>query len=593
MKKTFLGAAAVFAGAPILAVGLGVPAAWANRMLPPVVPTVPVPAPVAPAAPPTRIISVCAGPCIAISVFLVYLATLSHNYDGDGIQFAMDVESGDLANLLVPNHMLYPLFGLWFFRGWQFFGWQQGALLPLQVLSALGGALSVGLMYAVSRRLTNSISITIASVVAVGFGVSYGMWVYSTDAESVTIPLALSMLVLLCLIPRHNSKEGLGPLITGLVCSLSILTYQTGVILVLVVIVGYCMDARLTRSVRFQRVSLFLLVSGLITALAYLLVAYFVFGITGWKSLLDWQFHLSRLGLWGKPSLLSFVEGWKAFYGALAGYPKRSNVLDVIVVVIVALVVIIPFGFAFALRKRLTISHRRSLGILVTWSLLYAAFAIYWVAGDISFWVPVLVPWWLLAGMVLSVRIYRIDGVGDPLPRHQPHSYIVATSILTALLLARNLFNIILPNLETNHSYLIAMSVKEHTSPSDLIVTTGGNDCLFLTIPYFAQRETVSLFHQFLNAEKVDQPPSPWIVSPSAAGGVGGGLDKGEVFAKVDRMIREIHLHGGRVFLVGTQPGQDLLWSSLQDVDLTKEDFKHFNTKRAWQAYGEDILEII
>ena len=375
----------------------------------------------------------------------------------------------------------------------------------------------------------------------------------------------------------------------GLLCTFAILTLQTGVILVVVVVFAYVTDDRLDGVERARQILSFLIVSGVVTTAFYLSVAHLVFGVTDLRGLLDWQFHLSETGLWGRPTLMSVAQGGKAFFAAVAGYPKRDSIFELVASLIVVAVVVAPIAVALGSLRRLLSSHRRLLTIVVTWALLYAAFAIYWVADDISFWVPVLVSWWLLGALVLSDRMSDVTSVDGEPARRGHHWYIASLMMVITLVAIRNFVSVISPNIDPNHPYLVAMSVKEHTTPNDLIITTGGDDNLFLSIPYFAHRTTFSLFHQILN---VDQAPSPWVIASSTADGIQNHPDKAAAFAKADRLIHETQLRGGHVFLVGTEPGQSLHWSSLEGAGLAPEDLKHFTTKPAWNADGEAYLEI-
>lgn len=135
---------------------------------------------------------------LSAAPFLLYLCTLSKSYFGDGLQRSMLIENGDLESILAPSHMLYPLMGLGFYN---VAGWHGGALVPLQVLSALGCSLR-RLMYLISARVTKS-QIRSLSVAAM-FAVSAGFWVYSTDAESVAPPFVLYLFLLYAII-LHNA----------------------------------------------------------------------------------------------------------------------------------------------------------------------------------------------------------------------------------------------------------------------------------------------------------------------------------------------------------------------------------------------------
>jgi hypothetical protein len=521
---------------------------------------------------------------VAAVAFFVYACTLSRQYMGDGIQFAVSVESASLLSLLQPNHMLYPLTGLWFFRAWQWLGWQGGALLPLQVLSAAAGAVCVGLMYRLADRLSGNA--TIGLLISLGFGASYGMWAYSTDAEAVTVPLVWSLLVIGGVLVTPAQHPSRGPVILGLLCALAVITYQTGVLLTAPVVAGYLMPRDSPLAARVRRAAAFLLVSGLCSLSIYLLVAFTVFGVRSWHGLLDWQFHMADLGLWGKWSSRGVAQGGYAFLRTFAGYPdlgpgsrtfsylaeatlpQRAAFAAYYSVVLGAVV-----ALCWAVIKRWDAlkSRRRELAVLVSYGLSYGLFATYWVPGDVQFWVPVSAAWWLVASVVLATpgppAGVRLNDTG----RASTPSIRVAGAGV-AILAAANLVTTVAPNREIgrNRAYQITQSIRDRTSPQDLIVTTGG-DALFLYVPYFAERQTVSLYHQVLHSKR----------------------SKASVFDAVRQRARDTWSGGGRVFLAGAWPGQDVWWDSLEAVGLSRRDLLRLHTVQAWGVEGEEIREIV
>lgn len=78
-------------------------------------------------------------------------------------------------------------------------------------------------------------------------------------------------------------------------------------------------------------------------------------------------------------------------------------------------------------------AHLSRAGALTTWTVLYAAFAVYWVPGDLTFWIPVLVAWWLLVAQVLTIV--------KPKKKH-----LVAVAAGVVLLLVLNAVFLILPH---------------------------------------------------------------------------------------------------------------------------------------------------
>jgi hypothetical protein len=129
-----------------------------------------------------------------------------------------------------------------------------------------------------------------------------------------------------------------------------------------------------------------------------------------------------------------------------------------------------------ALRGRRTLweGHRRTLTALAVWSALYAAFAWYWVPGDVTFWVPVTAAWWTLVGLELSSL---------PSPRATRRSTRAALAVALALF-ALNASLAILPRrfLPPAHPRHVAREVGGRVPPDALVIFEGeGMESLYLT----------------------------------------------------------------------------------------------------------------
>jgi hypothetical protein len=528
------------------------------------------------------------GLVLAILALFIYLGTLSRQYQSDGVQFALVVENENPQELIEANHLLYPMVGMWFYQVWRFVGWQGGALIPLQVFSAIGGALSVGLVYGICSRITNSRPIS--ALIALGFGISHGTWIYSTDSEVVTFSLIGPLLVLFILIKSSVSHDRFHSMVVavtlGLLCSLSIISYQTNILLIPVIVVGFLLERASEWRSRLNATMLFLVVTASVTASIFLLFAYIEFGRTDFESFSRWVFHISQVSLWGNPSIGSLVTGGYGFLKSVAGFSglspgsrtsfflaEASGIQPILwgcFYSIVLVAVLFPIFLAYRQRKHLAL-RQREFFILATWGLFYGVFAVYWVPGDVQFWMPVLIVWWLLVGFLLtSVKVSAFADTRFPFKSLERTTALLAAGVVLLFLI--NLFASILPNLSLsqNRAYQIAQSVEEHTLPQDLIITTGG-DSLYLYIPYFGHRKTETVLQQLLYP----------------------GATKEGVFRSIAQKIAETNEVGGRVFLVGVYPGKDVWWDTLRDIGVTRKDFETFTTISAWSIQGEEVREVL
>ncbi len=548
------------------------------------------------AGPRARLLGDHAAYAIAAAAALLYGVTLSRHHTGDGLILARAVETLSGADLLVPHRLLTQPLGQAFYRSWQAAGWTDNALIPLQAVSALGGGMCVGLVYAIGCRLAGRSPI--AGTSAAGFGVSCGTWLYSTDAESITIPLALMLGVLWWLL-RATPAAAMRPqhaIITGLGSGLAILTYFTSAFLLPAAAAAYLLTPRAPRWTRLRQVVITVGCMLLVTAPVYLALLYVVFGVRDWQGLAQWRLYGGAPGpgelLYGRLVPESVPHGIYGFLRALASYPglelgtstmyylSRVSWPERLMLegwyAVLLTIVALPLGMAAARWPTLRRSHARSLGVLSAWSFGYAAFATYWVPGDPQFWLPVLAAWWLLVGVVLS---------SADTPASTPHgarsarfhlpgpSLRAAAIALVGLLAIVNFAAFVLPNrdLAGNRPYAIAMSIKARTSENDLILT-GGSDTLFLYVPYFADRRTISVFHILLG-------------TPADRTGV--------VLDGINRDVAQVTGAGGRVLVAGAEPGRND-WPHLGgQVEATRAYFRGLKTAPAWDVAGESILEVI
>ncbi|BBY63353.1 hypothetical protein [Mycolicibacterium helvum] len=533
---------------------------------------------------------------ITAALFVLYVCTLSRTYFGDGLQFALLIENGDLESILAPNHMLYPLIGLGFYRAWQIVGWDGGALLPLQVLSAVGGAGSAGMMYLIGVKITRS-QIQSAWVAAI-FAVSAGVWVYSTDAESVTLPLLFSLLLLYAIVADRDPARLTSPLILGALVFLSLATYETGILLVVPVLAGYLLATEMTWRLRARQSLLFILFSGGPSLILYVLVAVIVARVRSLQGFLDWHFALSEMGLWGKPSLSTPVKGAIAVVKNLGGYPgmqqeswpswfsaAATGQRALMVLSTVAISAAFLFSIVLIVRRRRFIldHHRRTLGVFLAWIAVYSAFAFYWVASDPSFWTPALVPWWLLIGIAVFANTAPEESAEET---HGPWTQGVRlVAVFMVVFLLALLFSIA-PRMRPDCANQVTMSIGRATGPNDLVITSGW-ESYFLTVPYLAHRNTISVYHWMLNSV----PDSPWAVRPTQGAVIAGRRSKADVFNEIAERASDVRERGGKVLLVGVPAGQKE-WSFAEAIGLHKEDFSFFTTRPGWTVCGEDVLEV-
>src|SRR5437867_2940712 len=114
---------------------------------------------------------------ITVACLALFLPFLSLQYDTNGLVEASAVEAGDLLH---KNHLLYRVVAYLAYRGLLHAGYSGKAILVLQSINALCGALGVGFAYVTYRRATNSALAAIAGTTLLACSFVY--WLFSTDA---------------------------------------------------------------------------------------------------------------------------------------------------------------------------------------------------------------------------------------------------------------------------------------------------------------------------------------------------------------------------------------------------------------------------
>jgi len=429
---------------------------------------------------------------ISTLALLIYLVTLSRHYTADSLLFALAIENGGIEALIDPTHiLLHPLGWIWY-QMWRLAGWVQGSLIPLGVLNALAGAICVGLLYSLARRMLRSD--LIAGIVAAGFALSGGLWFLSVEAEFVTVPLVLALLVLwLTLVPSETLlRMPLYPVIVGLAAAVSILSFVNNIFLVPVVIIGLWLRTEITVRRRWRAIFLFIIVTFLF-ALPIMLASIALWTRGDWSRVVQLFGGgvYGQLGLFNIPQgLYAFLRTFALFQGLamndstelfLAGASAGQKLGFAGYYSMIALIVAVPLLMALAERRYLWSNYQREVVVLFVWSILYAAFGFYWVPGDISFWLPLLVAWWLLLGFVLAARAGSAN-------RIQLAYYLLPITFVTAIAIANSIM-VIWPRreLSSNPYYLAANEVASQTMPGDMVAADATNiESIYLV--YFADR---------------------------------------------------------------------------------------------------------
>lgn len=423
---------------------------------------------------------------VAALTFLLYALTLSRNPSGDSLGIALGIWWE--RYLFDPTHLLIHPLGWLFYQPWRLAGWSEGPLFPGQVLNAAAGALCAALVAALAGRLTGSRSL--AALAGLGFALSGGAWLLSTDAEYATVSLALALLVLWALLaaPILQASRPRYAVLLALGTGLAIFGYLSSALLVPVVVTGLLLDERLDPPLRRRQVRLYLAVLLLAVLPVYGAVVA-VWGGAGGASppLAAWLRPLANYarvapldlghGVYSLlRSLALFPQLW--LYGSSAAFLRQVSTGQqagfVAYYLLVLVLAVAPLALVWTWRRKLWPRQRRPLVVLAVWAACYSLFAVLWVPGDLTFWLPVLASWWLLVALVLE--------------RAGQRALVIAAGLTLALTVV-NLTVEILPrhDLARNRYLPLALAIRDFTAPGDAVLTRG-DDPLGLYAVYYSGR---------------------------------------------------------------------------------------------------------
>jgi len=233
---------------------------------------------------------------VTFTSLALFLPFLSLQYDINGLIEASAVESGQIFH---KNHMLYRIVGHIAYRGLQVTGYSGRAIVVLQTINAVCGALGVGLAYSTYKRAANNTPAALAGTLL--FACSFICWLFSTDAAYITLAAMFagaSMAVLL------QMRSPVRAVIAGVLTTLSILTWQASVFLIPALnVLSFQFRPHLSRQARLRDAAIYTGTACITSGLAYTFVGFAQDGIMSISSLVRWFASYGEGGtlpMWGK-----------------------------------------------------------------------------------------------------------------------------------------------------------------------------------------------------------------------------------------------------------------------------------------------------
>lgn len=505
--------------------------------------------------------------CVTSLSLILFLCTLSNHFSGGSLEFASEIEGGNWKMLLQPQKLLIHPMGWLFYQTWRFFGWQGNSLLPSQILNAIFGAFAVGLMFHVTKRITDSLQA--AYWIAFGSAVSCGIWVFSTEAEFVTPALVSMLLVILYSLFVFQKKDtgtwrflGLG-LFTGLsimvyITNIFFLAAQAGTILYLFF---------RQRKIWIKDLLALLLGVFLVVVPVFTVLLHNFYDVNSFSDLQGFHLYGGRgagVGIvYGILSWKNIYYGAYAFLKTLTTFPglgldtstqafwsfsgSYDRTLFVLFTLARGIILFFVLFLVFLRRRNLFHTYSMVLIFLGIWTFQNIIFGFYWVPKDIQFWMPVIMAWWLVAGIAIfsnQNKLVLSRGVTS-----------VGLVLLPIVLFFTNGVGLIWPNhnIETNLAYQTAKIISNSTNATDKIITVEED----YYIPFFSHRSTISIFRE--------------MVAP--------GATYQQVFQNLQKEIESALSDGGKVYLLEYPAPEDPIWDPLNKVGLQYEDQKFFITE--------------
>lgn len=420
-------------------------------------------------------------------LWILYALTAPQNHSEaeDVYRFAQQVEQGAVADTVGVNRLLaLPAFQLLYHVA----GEPGPALDFMIMINRVLAVLSLFLFYLILRRIFAVRWIAATTTLLLAF--SYGFWRYANEAE--TYMLAIFFLLASWLLVLQKGKSLWMEVGAALLAGIGVMVHLLNVVPLLFIIpFFYLLDGRWRRGLLHGAVG------GLLVAVGYGLAFH----------LLDWgemgaQLHPVEVGF----GVTNLFRGIAAFgQGVVSGnflfgfsgvqsflqeaFPSRVFLEEIYmgqqmpaVIPWIGLSTLLLLGgaggwllFSF-LRNRKKVDQMPFFICCGLWLFFYVIAILRTEAGSPELWIPALIPAWLLASGLMTVKTKRIWLLG-----------------ILPLLFVHNLVGGLLPVMSQTSDYHAAKSawLIEHASAEDLILTSY-EPILLSYLAYYSDAEIIN-----------------------------------------------------------------------------------------------------
>ena len=477
--------------------------------------------------------------CLFVTSLILNNAFLSNMFFRDSFTYAWAAESESVRDLFHSHHLLYvPLCRL-YYNLWRGLGYDGGALVPLQTLTTIMGALGVSLLFLVlSIKLRDRAS---AAFAAIFMGVSYAFWAYSMQAYPYVFAVSLLIASYLSLVKGMMTSRSLWLVVAGLLNAAAILFHQMTGLFLPVAIVAILID-RAPFSIRLRRLALFLLPVGICVTMAYVGVGFAILKFSslnqlfyfateraqtlgsgtsvGYGSLSPVQllkvpigignmfvgeifvveYLLANTDLFSRILLLTGAGGPQDYLAADWGL--LTYVLSLLLGYVVAILVTL---LAYALRnaKRLWGTYYELVVPCLVWVGSFGVFLTWYVPELRQWWLFVLPPLCILFGLIL------VDMKQKLVRRISPQVQQAFSVVFVTALFSVNFFGSILPLHDPAHNADLRMTrlLASYAHQGDWVIVLDRGELknLMPYLAYFNHNKVMGMLYLFTsrNADEI------------------------------------------------------------------------------------------
>lgn len=490
----------------------------------------------------------------------LFLFTRARYYTFDSVSYAYSIlrfdHTGDRFALFHPHHLLFNLTGWILWRFCRGFGYIGGPLEVLKTMNAVLGGIGIGLLSLTLRSVLTR-SRTLAVLLPVSLGLSFGYWVCATDGRVNMASVVLTIASFYTLVLTMQSPTRRRAVTTGAVAALAMLYHESAGLFLVVGWLGiwmadYTQGTKVEeRRIRWKLLRLYTVAWIAFTAIPYLTVGIgylHLMSIDGFK---NWAARYAILGWWWDFRILHnlrldaysirkclFTEppgkmgtfyishgatsfGFWAYVCALGGWLLAS------------------YMGLIALPLLLKTHYRRYIAVTIAYIVVNTAFFTVWQPDYWAFRVPTVMAASILLAIVSSH--YRSKRAG-PL-------WLMAIGAWICLYGLSNYTLSIGPHVDpkANPYMVMAQDVRRRTGPEDLIVMPGAgfseDDEVY--IPYFGQRNVFSIHtemaHHHEQYPQMAQALRQQMAQSRAAGGTVYILDDIYEHGQAEAMLERQH----------------------------------------------------